>query len=295
MHPILLLVALVAVLFLFSWYKRIPKAKQRQFRNKALLIGGGIILFYALITGKLHPLFAALAALVPLAYRAVGLFHTFNTIRSFTNRMKAGASPGPTPGQTSEVETEFFRMDLDHDTGEMDGAVLQGTYEGRALRELGLSDLLALLDECRADRQSAALLEAYLDRVHEEWRARRSPAAQGIVGRDDRRRSARGARHRAGRDPRGDRQGAPAPDATIAPRPGRLGLSRGKAQRREGSAAQRLTRKLPAGCACAEAPASLHAGLAAPAARRHERWSQCSTCNASKATTLRVCLLNSPR
>ena len=175
MHPILLLVALVAVLFLFSWYKRIPKAKQRQFRNKALLIGGGIILFYALITGKLHPLFAALAALVPLAYRAVGLFHTFNTIRSFTNRMKAGAAPGPTPGQTSEVETEFLRMDLDHDTGEMDGAVLQGTYEGRALRELGLSDLLALLDECRADRQSAALLEAYLDRVHEEWRERRGP------------------------------------------------------------------------------------------------------------------------
>ena len=173
MHPILLLVALVAVLFLFSWYKRIPKAKQRQFRNKALLIGGGIIVFFALITGKLHPLFAGLAALVPLAYRAIGLFQTFNTIRAFTNRMKAGASPGPTPGQTSEVETEFLRMDLNHDTGEMDGAVLRGRYEGRALRELGLSDLLALLDECRTDRQSAALLEAYLDRVHEEWRERR--------------------------------------------------------------------------------------------------------------------------
>ena len=59
MHPILLLIALVAVLFLISWYKRVPKSKQRQFRNKALLIGGGIILFLALITGKLHPLFAA--------------------------------------------------------------------------------------------------------------------------------------------------------------------------------------------------------------------------------------------
>jgi len=64
-HPILLLVALVAVLFLFSWYKRVPKAKQRRFRNRALLIGGGILLFFALITGRLHPLFAGLAALVP--------------------------------------------------------------------------------------------------------------------------------------------------------------------------------------------------------------------------------------
>ena len=175
MHPILLLVALVAVLFLISWYKRVPKAKQRQFRNRALLIGGGILLFLALITGKLHPLFAALAALVPLAYRAVGLYQTFSTIRSFTSRMKAGASPGPTPGQTSEVETEFLRMRLDHDTGEMDGTVLQGRYEGRTLRKLGLPELLELLDECRGDRQSMAVLEAYLDRVHEDWRGQRRP------------------------------------------------------------------------------------------------------------------------
>lgn len=175
MHPILLLVALVAVLLLISWYKRVPKAKQSQFRLKALLVAGGIILLFALLTGKLHPLFAALAALVPLAYRAFGLFQTFNTIRAFTSRMKAGASPGPTPGQTSEVETEFLRMRLDHDTGEMDGTVLQGRYEGCALRGLGLPELLELLDECRADRQSMAVLEAYLDRVHEDWREHRRP------------------------------------------------------------------------------------------------------------------------
>ena len=175
MHPIVLLIALVAVLFLISWYKRVPKAKQRQFRNKALLIGGAIVVFYALITGKLHPLFAGLAALVPLAYRAMGLFQTFNTIRAFTNRMKAGASPGPTPGRTSEVETAFLSMRLDHDTGEMDGTVLRGRFEGCTLRGLGLPDLLALLDECRTDRQSGALVEAYLDRVHDDWRERRGP------------------------------------------------------------------------------------------------------------------------
>ena len=175
MHPILLLVALVAVLFLISWYKRVPKAKQRQFRNRALLIGGGILIFFALITGKLHPLFAGLAALVPLAYRAVGLIQTFNTIRTFTNRMKAGASPGPTPGQNSEVATAFLSMRLNHDTGEMDGTVLRGCFEGRALSELGLRDLLELLAECRTDRQSVAVLEAYLDRIHEDWRDHRRP------------------------------------------------------------------------------------------------------------------------
>ena len=93
--------------------------------------------------------------------------------------MKAGASPGPTPGQTSEAETEFLHMQLDHDTGEMDGTVLQGRYEGRTLRELGLPELLELLDECRADRQSMAVLEAYLDRVHEDWRGHRRAAPPG--------------------------------------------------------------------------------------------------------------------
>ena len=182
MHPILLLAALVAVLFFISWYKRVPKSKQKRVRNRALLIGGGIVLFFALITGKLHPLFAGLAALVPLAYRAVGLFQTFNTIRAFTSRMKAGASPGPTPGQTSEVETAFLSMRLDHDTGEMDGAVLRGRYEGRALGSLDLEDLLALLTECRSDRQSAVVLEAYLDRTCEGWREREEPPAGDASG-----------------------------------------------------------------------------------------------------------------
>ena len=188
MHPILLLIALVAVLFLISWYKKVPKSKQRQFRNKALLIGGGIIVFFALITGKLHPLFAALAALVPLAYRAMGLFQTFNTIRAFTNRMKAGASPGPTPGQASEVETAFLSMRLDHDTGDMGGTVLRGKYKGCELQDLPLDDMLALLDECQSDRQSMAVLSAYLDRVHEGWRERRGPppgASAEAMSRDE--------------------------------------------------------------------------------------------------------------
>jgi DnaJ-domain-containing protein 1 len=39
------------------------------------------------------------------------------------------------------------------------------------LDELGPADLLALLRECRAeDEEGARLLEAYLDRVHPEWR-----------------------------------------------------------------------------------------------------------------------------
>jgi DnaJ-domain-containing protein 1 len=62
-------------------------------------------------------------------------------------------------------------MTLDHDTGRMEGTVLRGRFAGMRLEELGIADILSLLRECRAeDEEGARLLEAYLDRVHPEWR-----------------------------------------------------------------------------------------------------------------------------
>ncbi len=171
MHPLLLLAALVAILLLISWYKRAPEPDRRRFRNYALLIGGGGLLLVALLTGRLHPIFAAIGALVPLAWRAIGLFQTFQNLRSFTRRMHAGATPGHTPGQQSEVTTALLHLRLDHDTGEMEGSVLDGRFKGRELNSLDLEELLELLAECRSrDRQSASLIEAWLDRRFEDWR-----------------------------------------------------------------------------------------------------------------------------
>jgi DnaJ domain len=77
----------------------------------------------------------------------------------------------PSGGQTSTVATAFLRMTLDHDTGRMEGTILRGRFAGMRLEELGPADILALLRECRAeDEEGARLLEAYLDRVHPEWR-----------------------------------------------------------------------------------------------------------------------------
>lgn len=72
---------------------------------------------------------------------------------------------------TSDVSTPFLRMTLDHDTGAMTGTVLAGSFAGMRLDELGTDDLLALLRECRAaDEEGARLIEAYLDRLHPDWR-----------------------------------------------------------------------------------------------------------------------------
>jgi hypothetical protein len=82
-----------------------------------------------------------------------------------------GGLRGPSTGTSSEIETPFIRMSLDHDTGSMAGTVLQGQFAGIRLDELGRAELLSLLRECRTDdEEGARLVEAYLDRVDPEWR-----------------------------------------------------------------------------------------------------------------------------
>lgn len=79
----------------------------------------------------------------------------------------------PRGSQGSGVETAYLRMTLDHDSGEMSGTVLQGTFAGRSLESMSLDELLTLYTECHAADESALrLLEAYLDRgPHaDEWR-----------------------------------------------------------------------------------------------------------------------------
>ena len=67
-------------------------------------------------------------------------------------------------------------MELDHETGAIEGQVLAGTFEGRKLAELTRSDCEDLYRTCLADDPDGArLLEAYLDRRFPGWR----PAGHG--------------------------------------------------------------------------------------------------------------------
>ena len=83
-----------------------------------------------------------------------------------------------TPGQTSHVATSLLAMELDHDTGNLDGEVLSGPLKGRKLSSLCDAELrsLHLLSANTAD-QSRTLLEAWLDRMKSGWRETWQPAA----------------------------------------------------------------------------------------------------------------------
>ncbi|MBO6716631.1 MAG: DnaJ domain-containing protein [Rhizobiaceae bacterium] len=74
------------------------------------------------------------------------------------------------PGNHSHVRTAALEMELDHDTGSLDGVVLAGSMEGRSLGELSLPELLALRDELLSDAESLQLLETYLDGRFAAWR-----------------------------------------------------------------------------------------------------------------------------
>ena len=170
MHPIVLLIVLVAILYCVSWYKRAPQAQRKRFSYRALLIGGGALLLLAVVTGRLNPLFAAFVAAIPVISRAFGMLQLFSQAQAFHNRFKAGQ--GPSPGQASNVETKILRMSLDHDSGNMDADILTGPFEGKCLAALTKAEQLDLYRYClRTDSPSASLLEAFMDRTYPNgWR-----------------------------------------------------------------------------------------------------------------------------
>ena len=85
-------------------------------------------------------------------------------------------------GQVSRVRSAFLEMELDHNTGAMQGKFIAGSHAGASLASLELSTVVAMLAE--VDEESRALLAAYLDRRDAGWRER---ADDGANARDVRR------------------------------------------------------------------------------------------------------------
>ncbi len=148
-----------------------PRIVRRVFKWTAIIIGGAI-LAYLMIMGRLVTALWILGATLPLMMR-------WRAVKRMAKNWR-----GPTPGQASDIETAYLRMRLDHDTGELDGTVLDGSFRGRQLSELAPADLKALLQECRVnDPQSTPILESYLDRVHGgEWRGAEEQAGDSRSG-----------------------------------------------------------------------------------------------------------------
>jgi hypothetical protein len=159
--------SLLLVIHWFAYSE--PKDVARILRRGAVAAGTGLVILLVL-TGQIGWLLAALPAFLPW----------FMRFRSVSQRAKAfkrmssgdfGYPGGGSTGRTSEVRTRFIHAVLDHDTGRLDGDVIEGTYAGRRLSDMTLLELAGLLQSCtHIDPQSAQVVETFLDRAHENWR-----------------------------------------------------------------------------------------------------------------------------
>ena len=166
MNPIALILLSSVILGWFLWLRSKPVAQQRRANLMLLLAVAGVALLYLAVTGRLHWLGALLALLLPFARRILP-FVPF--IGRLFRHYQQNRSPG---GNSSEVSSRILTMRLDHDSGSLEGRILEGPLQGRQLASLSEQEFLQLLTYCREqDAQSARLLETYLDkRFGDSWR-----------------------------------------------------------------------------------------------------------------------------
>lgn len=183
MSTLIILAFVLIVLSLAGrWFTRTPSAKVSAFVRKLTITLVAIILIGLVATGRLHWLIALAGGLIPFAQRLAQILRSAKWLHTKTR---------PKADSTSEIETRFLRMTLDHNSNELSGLILDGQFKGRRLDELSLDPLLQLLSECRLkDPQSASLLETYLQRIHgDDWqknqRQSNAPNSSTRISRDE--------------------------------------------------------------------------------------------------------------
>jgi len=159
---------LISVLFYLAYrFKKVQADKQKQIIKYLLVFLAMAVLGVLAVTGHLNWLVALVAALIPLLVRFFSsamrwlpslavLFKKVQTMRS---------------AQNAQIVTGYLRIVINQATGDMQGQVLQGVFKNKMLAALSIENLLSLLDTfLQQDKESAALLMAYLDRYHHGWK-----------------------------------------------------------------------------------------------------------------------------
>lgn len=171
---LLILIGILIALFLAArWFSRAsPAAVSKAVKRLGLaaLVALGL---WLVLTGKLAGLFAIGAGLAPWVMRALRLHSLWKSVGQFGSRTAQASA-----GNTSSVETRFFRMSLDHDTGALDGEILEGPGKGSLLSQVNFEQAMDLWSRAQADPPSLQVLESWLDRTWPDWRERAGAGAK---------------------------------------------------------------------------------------------------------------------
>jgi hypothetical protein len=147
----------------------------------ALLVIGVLIIMGRLpVQFILAPLGLAATFLLRALPTLLRLFPLWQMFKS-----KLGSAGQRSSGNSSKIKTKYLVMELDHDSGDLSGEVVAGQFAGISVAELGLERLIQLHKECAADQDSQQVLEAYLDRYHEQWQSHTESSRNSSAASDD--------------------------------------------------------------------------------------------------------------
>jgi hypothetical protein len=142
-------------------YRRVqtvpPHKRRAEYIKLGLAVAVAVVLVLTL-TGRMHWLGIAATGLLVAARQ---LLPTLIRLFPMLAAHRAQAASGQ--GQTSTVETALLRMQLAHDSGDLQGEVLKGNFAGWRLADMDRQQLEELMAYClREDAESARLLDSYL-------------------------------------------------------------------------------------------------------------------------------------
>ena len=171
-----LIFGLALLLLVYTGLRAFVNANPQDMARNMRKFAGLAALFLALfltMTGR-FPL------AIPLVIVAFSLLRGGNLSSLFGGFNPFPGSADKSAGLKSRVRTRTIEMELDHDTGDMDGRVIRGAFSSRHLSSMDQGELIQLWKDCQAaDSQAAQLLEAYLDRRFSDWRAGAGARAKG--------------------------------------------------------------------------------------------------------------------
>ncbi|MFV0478086.1 MAG: molecular chaperone DnaJ [Parahaliea sp.] len=161
MSRLILVLAIGAFIYiLFQRINRMPPHKHRAEYIKLGLTILVVVVAILTLTGRMHWIGAAFAALLVILRQLAPLATHLLSARS---ALKNGSSDTAS-SQHSTVETHLLRMQLDHNNGKLSGTVINGPFKDWHLAEMDRPQLWALMQYCQHnDDDSLQLLQAYLN------------------------------------------------------------------------------------------------------------------------------------
>lgn len=159
MSRLILLVAVIAAVYILL--RRAQSMPPHKRRGEYIKLALGIALVATVVlaaTGRMNWLGAAFTALLVTARQSLPLL-----LRLFPMLASLRGKSTPTSGKNSTVETVLLRMQLDHDSGALQGDVLRGAFQGWRLADMDRPQLEQFFAYCQSeDANSAQLLDSYL-------------------------------------------------------------------------------------------------------------------------------------